>query len=289
MLKYIWLWLNLSYYEEITGSIQKIQDQLQEKAVSLRVEKIPPKREEAEAFCREAAEKKEELLLLTDSPEWFSLLYDRGLYVLAVYHPGNRGGAFPQARYAVEDLLALEYTSYDEAYRRMAHLPWNILETERLKVRESTLEDVDDFYEIYQEPSITYYMEDLFPQKEAETAYMKAYIDQIYGFYGYGLWTVIHKESGKVIGRAGLSLREGYEMPELGFVIAVPFQGKGYGYEVCRAILGYAGEVLEFQEIQALVDEKNLASLGLLQKLGFEYRRRVLEGGHSYELYVKKI
>lgn len=289
MLKYIWLWLSLSYYEEITGSIQKIQDQLLDKAVSLRIERIPPEREEAEAFCREAAEKREELLLLTDSPEWFLLLYDRGLYVLAVYHPGNRGGAFPQARYAVEDLLALEYTSYDEAYRRMAHLPWNILETERLKVRESTLEDVDDFYEIYQEPSITYYMEDLFPQKEAETAYMKAYIDQIYGFYGYGLWTVIHKESGKVIGRAGLSLREGYELPELGFVIAVPFQGKGYGYEVCRRILGYAREVLEFQEIQALADEKNLASLGLLQKLGFEYRRKVLEGARSYELYVKKI
>ena len=118
MLKYIWLWLSLSYYEEITGSMQKILDQLRGKAVSLRIEKIPPEREEAEAFCREAAEKREELLLLTDSPEWFSLLYDRGLYVLAVYHPGNRGEAFPQARYAVEDLLALEYTSYDEAYRR---------------------------------------------------------------------------------------------------------------------------------------------------------------------------
>lgn len=289
MLKYIWLWLGFSYYEEIIGNMQKIQDQLLDKMVSLRIERIPPKREEAEAFCREAVEKKEELLLLTDSPEWFSLLYDRGLYVLAVYHQRNRGAAFPQARYAVEELPSLEYTSYDEAYRRMAHLPWNILETKRLKVRESTLEDVDDFYEIYREPSITYYMEDLFPQKEAEAAYLKAYIDQIYGFYGYGLWTVIHKESGRVIGRAGLSLREGYELPELGFVIAVPFQGKGYGYEVCRGILDYAGKTLEFQELQALADEKNLASLGLLRKLGFEYRSKVFEGGHSYELYVKKI
>ena len=55
MLKYIWLWLSLSYYEEIAGNIQKIQDQLRGKAVSLRIEKIPPEREEAEAFCREAA------------------------------------------------------------------------------------------------------------------------------------------------------------------------------------------------------------------------------------------
>lgn len=51
MLKYIWLWLSLSYYEEITGSIQKILDQLRGKAVSLRIEKIPPEREEAEAFA----------------------------------------------------------------------------------------------------------------------------------------------------------------------------------------------------------------------------------------------
>ena len=64
----------------------------------------------------------------------------------------------------------------------------------------------------------------LFPEKEAELAYMKAYISQIYGFYGYGLWSVLLKEEGRVIGRAGLSVREGYEFPELGFVIEAAYQ-----------------------------------------------------------------
>ena len=124
-------------------------------------------------------------------------------------------------------------------------------------------------------------------EKESEIAYMKSYIEQIYGFYGFGLWTVILKESGEIIGRAGLSVREGYEIPELGFVIGVPFQKKGYAYEVCEAILRYAREELAFEAVQALVDEKNESSLRLLKKLGFLFDRDVIESDRHYKLFVK--
>lgn len=231
----------------------------------------------------------QEALVITDLSEIAGKYLEGGWYVVAFYHEKNQGMDFPAVKYGIEDVFALEYRSYEEAYRRLAGLPWDILETKRLQVRESTLEDVEEFYRIYSDPAITRYMEKLFPEKEAEQAYMKAYIDQIYGFYGYGLWTVALKDSGRVIGRAGLSVREGYDLPELGFVIETSCQRQGYGLEVCAAILEYAREELFFDRVQALVKKKNLASKLLLDKLGFRFERKVKEKEGEYELYTVQL
>ncbi len=77
-------------------------------------------------------------------------------------------------------------------------------------------------------------------------------------------------------------------MPELGFLIAVPYQGKGYAYEVCRAILEYGEQELGFAKVQALVREENRASICLCRKLGFEREGRVEDKGIWYEWYVRE-
>lgn len=232
---------------------------------------------------------KEELLFLTDDADILSSLLREKYYAIGMYHDRNQDVCFQGTLYAVEDVEQLTFQAYDQAYRRLAGLPWEILETERLAVRESTVEDVKDFYRIYREPSITYYMENLFQDPDEEAAYMESYIRQIYGFYGFGMWTVLLKSSGRVIGRAGLNVREGYELPELGFVIGVPYQGRGYAYEVCGAVLSYAKEQLQFEKVQALVQEGNEASNRLLDKLGFAYERNIVENGQEYKLMIKKL
>ena len=174
-------------------------------------------------------------------------------------------------------------------YRRLAGIPWDILETERLYIRESTVEDVADFYRIYSGPSITDYLEDLFANPDEERAYMENYIHHMYGFYGFGMWTVIEKAGRRIIGRAGLDVREGYELPELGFVIEKEYQGKGYAKEACDAILTYAKEELAFDRVQALVEEENRASLQLLTNLGFTYEKKVTERSINYQLMIKNL
>lgn len=231
---------------------------------------------------------KDYTLAVTDKTSVFHKLYQEGYYIIALYHDGNREEDFSGVRYAVEDLPAVEYCSYEEAFCRLAGIPWDILETERMKVRETMPRDVDEFYRIYRDPSITQYMEDLYPNREQEMEYIKAYVKQVYEFYGFGLWTVLHKESGRVIGRAGLNVREGYDIPELGFVIDAEFQGQGYAFEVCSAILKYAGEKLEFPDVQAFVDGNNQCSIHLLEKLGFAFDREVDLDRH-YHRYVKNL
>ena len=79
----------------------------------------------------------------------------------------------------------------------------------------------------------------------------------------------MEKNTGDVIGRAGFSYRAGYDEPELGFIIGVPWQRKGYAEEACRAILDYGWNNLCFDRVQVLVETENEPSLRLCDKLGF--------------------
>ena len=229
---------------------------------------------------------REHLLAVTDSSHALHRLLAQGYYVIALYHETNHSEDFSGTPYAVENLFSMTYDSYEKAYERLAGLPWQILRTPRLTLRESTISDIEDFYRIYRDPSITKYMESLFPDRDEERSYMKDYIQKIYGFYGFGLWSVIHTVTGTVIGRAGLSVREGYELPELGFVTDVSFQHQGYTYEICEAILRYAWEELEFPQVQAFCHPENTASLHLLQKLGFTYAGEVLLQDIPHARYI---
>lgn len=243
-------------------------------------------REEMGAECDSTEDIIEELQLLyiTDSEEAYRELRRRGKYVLPYRHEGNREAGFAGAMYVIEEIEEADYETVDLVYRRFAGLPWEILRTKRCIIRETTEADVDSFYNIYAEPEITRYMEDLYENREEELAYVAEYREKVYGFYGYGMWTVL-KRDGTVIGRAGISWREGYELPELGFVIGVPWQRQGYAYEVCRAILDYAREQLSFTQVQALVMEGNEKSAALCRKLGFKRTGTAVEDGDSYIVY----
>lgn len=231
-------------------------------------------------------EGKEAVLFVTDDRAEAERLRREGEAVLVYLHPGNRGQDFSKFLFAVEDPEELEPEYIERVYRRLKGMPWNILDTGRCRVRETIPEDVEAFYRIYSDPSITRYMEDLYPDVEEERQYIRDYIDKVYTFFGFGVWTVVEKESGSVIGRAGLSYREGFEDPELGFIIGVPWQGKGYAKEVCRGVMDYGWRALEFERIQALVEPGNRVSLRLCERLGFCREEEICLEGKRYDRLI---
>lgn len=231
----------------------------------------------------------ESVLYITDEPSCHQYLCSNNLPVIIYLHDANRNKNFSYAEYAIENIDEIEYESLKLAYQRLTGQPWIILETDRCIIRETTIDDVDSFYEIYKEPSITQYMENLYEDKDAEIEYIKDYIKNVYAFYGYGMWTVLEKTTQSVIGRAGISWREGYDIPELGFMIALPYQGKGYAYEVCQAIIRYGHSELMFDSLQALIMEGNEKSIALCEKLGFVYEEKVELCGIYYDRMILNI
>lgn len=280
----------------VIGDMTSLLRELESKHIEISIEEADC--EENAIFCEKSegndsketksiSEKPEETtagntLFVTDSALWQKRLWEKKLPVIIYLHEDNREENFMLAEYAIEQIGEIEYESLELAWLRLTGQPWTILTTDRCIIRETTIDDVDSFYEIYREPSITEYMEGLYEDRDAETAYIRDYIKNIYRFYGYGMWTVLEKASGKVIGRAGLSWREGFDIPELGFVIGVPWQRQGYACEVCRAILAYGREALGFVSFQALIMNGNEKSRLLCEKLGFVKRETVELDGTEY-------
>lgn len=249
-------------------------------------------------------ESEEGILYITDSEVCLRELKREGMPVAAWLHEGNREQDLSAAMYAVESPEELDMDFYEKIYRREKGIPWEILETDRCLVREMVPSDAASFYDMYKEPAICKYMKDFHGDVSGEEAYIGEY-QKKYQFFDYGVWSIVLKETGQVIGRAGFSEtadfiriqmsieKEGtapeteemswkkekivsateemeeFDPPCLGYMIGVPWQGQGLALEVCRAILEYAKAQLGFDKAQLFVEESNEASVNLSKKLGF--------------------
>lgn len=211
----------------------------------------------------------EKKLYMTDSIEEFHSLMAEGKCVIPIYTMENQNLDWPFCPYAITNPEEFDDSELLKIYQRVMKLPWTISETDRLLIRETTVRDVDDFYRIYSDSSITEYMENLFEDPDEERCYTSKYIDTIYSFYNYGLWSIILRETGEVIGRVGLTPKEP-EYPELGFLVDVKYQNMGIAYEACECVIRYTKENLDMNILQARVDPRNTKSINLLSKLGFK-------------------
>jgi len=234
------------------------------------------------AFLNRVSERKD-AVIVTDT-EFHIKVAD--IMPIAGFLCQNNGNSLSY-KYVFESFEGMVADYFVMVYSRFYGLPLDILETKRLKVREMTLDDIDRLYEIYAEPSITEYMEGLYPDRQDEFEFSKSYIENMYGFFGYGLWMVIEKSSGRIVGRAGLSNREvnGENCLELGYIIAKESQRQGYATEVCSAILDYVRNELGVMEVIALMKSGNIASIRTAEKLGFEEVCEVMLGEEIYLEY----
>lgn len=224
--------------------------------------------------------------LLTDNRMMADWALRQGMGFAVYLSEASNGRSFPEALYCIEELSALDADQLEKMYLRFHELPWKILETERCIVREITPKDIDALYEIYANKKIVRYTDDLFESYDQELAYTKDYIKQQYRFYEYGMWVVIRKADGRLIGRAGISNRLGYKGAELGYVIASDCWRQGYANEVCTAILNYALKELTMKKLNAFTVKENIASVSLLTKLGFIRQKEVDINGTEHELYT---
>lgn len=159
---------------------------------------------------------------------------------------------------------------------RRAGKPVEIARTRRMLIRETILSDVPALYEICRQLSALGYVEPPQPTLQEEEEYTQAYINHAYPFYDYGLWTVLERESGQVIGRAGLTPSKMLDdAVELGYLIGSRWQQKGYARECAEAILCYARDVLDMEEVHLLADCRNTASLRTAQALGFRRKEEL--------------
>lgn len=172
----------------------------------------------------------------------------------------------------IESFEGIDTRFLHTIYNRHYGIPCIIGDTKRLLIRESVTEDLDDFYRLYEGNSSFACISSLNPDREEERRQLESYIQKRYKFYGYGLWSVIEKSSGELIGRIGFEHTEYKEktVVELGYLVGTPYQRKGYAYEASEAAMKYGKEYLGFDCVFIRAESENTASRRLAEKLGFQ-------------------
>ena len=150
-----------------------------------------------------------------------------------------------------------------KVWQRHYHLPWLIAETGRLYIRETVMEDLPFFLNMYEEEKEN---PDVVPLAEDAAKELESYIRYRYPFYGYGIWTLVEKKTGIVLGRAGLQEYE--EQTEIAYLIGKAYRRQGYGREAAEAILEFARRELLLEDICFRTSPGNEASLRLGKSLG---------------------
>ncbi|QBP42310.1 GNAT family N-acetyltransferase [Paenisporosarcina antarctica] len=145
----------------------------------------------------------------------------------------------------------------------------NILETERLILRQINTDDAEFMLSLLNEPDWIKYIGDRGIQTvEAAKKYIQDGPMTMYEEHGIGLYLVELKESETPIGICGLIQRDFLKDVDLGFAIGSKYWGSGYAFEAAQATLTYGNEVLGFQRIAGFTSLDNEKSANLLLKLG---------------------
>ncbi|MDN5300198.1 MAG: [ribosomal protein S5]-alanine N-acetyltransferase [Clostridiales bacterium] len=166
-----------------------------------------------------------------------------------------------------------------------------ILETERLILRTWELTDVDAGYAIWGDREVMKFLPSVkvMTRDEVVTSIKKGIDHQIK--YGYQHWAVILKENDQLIGACGFNRFDDAnessavsETIEMSFHFQRPYWGNGFASEAAAACVAYAEENFSAKRIVAGVDEQNVRSVRILEKLYFTYLGLVyFEDSHTFE------
>jgi RimJ/RimL family protein N-acetyltransferase len=149
-----------------------------------------------------------------------------------------------------------------------------ILETERLTIRQwDTAADLDDAVAIYGDPQTMRFIPCGALDRE-QTARLITRMAERERQHGFGIWPVVHKNDGRVIGECGITYIPEYGNDvEIAWIFNRAYHGKGYASEAARAVKELALAKLRLPQLFALIDRENAPSIAVANRLAMRFDR----------------
>ena len=145
-----------------------------------------------------------------------------------------------------------------------------LVETERLWLRPFVDDDVTEYAAIAAKPEVTRFLGTGDPTPTGmSVARAQRWIDawREAEADGLGVFAVVEKSTGKLIGHCGFSrLPDG--RVEIDYAFDTSAWGKGYGTEAARAMVEYGSMQLGLKEFIGMAYPENYGSIGIFRKLG---------------------
>jgi ribosomal-protein-alanine N-acetyltransferase len=152
----------------------------------------------------------------------------------------------------------------------------NVIETTRLRMRQMTNDDFPGLLSVFGDVEVMRFYPVPFDQQR-----MQEWLDwnqRSYSNFGYGLWCLLLRATGEVIGDCGLVNQDvdGVEEIEIGYHVRRDLWGQGLATEAASACRDYGFDVLGRQRLVSLIHPQNVASRRVAEKVGMRLRREVL-------------
>lgn len=151
-----------------------------------------------------------------------------------------------------------------------------ILTTDRLNLRTITADDAPFYLALVNEPSWLANIGDkgIRTLEGARIAILEGPVAMQMRL-GYSLYVVERRSDGAAMGLCGLLKRDFLPDTDIGYALAPAYWGEGYAYEAVAAVVRHARRALKLPRLMAITAPANVASIGLLQKLGMQFVERV--------------
>ncbi|MFA5683101.1 MAG: GNAT family N-acetyltransferase [Lysobacteraceae bacterium] len=140
------------------------------------------------------------------------------------------------------------------------------LETERLILRPTRMEDLDAWVAFMADPEAARFIGG--PQPPASVWRSMMAMAGSWRLMGFSMFSVIERDSGRWIGRVGPWRPEGWPGNEIGWGLIREAWGQGYAREAATASIDWAFETLGWTEMIHCIDPDNRASQALAHRLG---------------------
>ena len=157
------------------------------------------------------------------------------------------------------------------------------LETPRLHLRLMESSDLDDLLKIFGDPKVMASFGGATFNREQMERWMQRNLEH-QNLYGYGLFSVILKSKGLLIGDCGLEHMEveGDFATELGYDFRSDYWNQGFATEAATAVRDYAFSVLSLPSLISLIRVGNEASKRVSEKIGMRLVDEIIHDGTLY-------
>ena len=150
------------------------------------------------------------------------------------------------------------------------------LETDRLYIRPTTLNDVDSIHEMLSdEETMKYFVEGTYSKQKVKE-FVNRNTKETHHF------TVLLKSSKRIVGKISYNPWFEKETKEIGWIFFNTATNNGYCTEAAKAVVKYAFEEEKIHRLIATCQPENIASKRVCQKLGMR-----LEGDFKKCIYYK--
>lgn len=213
----------------------------------------------------------EECLVIEDSENGCRASKAAGMTCMAYYNPDSGKQNLQTASVVVEGFEEIDAIFANKIYCHHHHLPALVCETERILIKEMEEKDIPRLMEICAQETSRDACEGIAKPLTEELEGFVDYRTYMYELCDMGYWCVIKKDTGEIIGRAGIEPKywdNRKTVVEMGYVIDENFRHQGFAYEACQAILQVAGERGAVY-LHCRIKKDNQPSRQLARKLGF--------------------